>query len=196
MLAVTERSGSNAAKIVAITPAPTTVFEALANTLRSLAEFVASMGEFEYRRCEFGGGSIGGHVRHCIDHVRLLLDGIESGVVDYDQRERGTEIERSPHCAFDTLQELEDRARGLDVSLLSRRICVRGLIDARVPGIEADSTVGRELLFVLSHTIHHNAMIAHTAHRMGASVSAEFGLAPGTLAHRRKMACAQSPSSH
>ena len=45
------------------------------------------------------GGSIGGHVRHCLDHVAALLDGLDGGVVDYEARERGTAAEGDPAAA-------------------------------------------------------------------------------------------------
>ena len=34
---------------------------------------------------------IGQHLRHSLDHVNAILDGAESGVIDYDHRERGGE---------------------------------------------------------------------------------------------------------
>ncbi len=172
-------------------------FDALADGLRELAEFVSSVGDGDYNRKSdlAGGATIGGHVRHCFDHAVLLVAGIEGGLVDYDRRERGTDVERCPHEAFDAIQRLEARIRELPVRILDRKVRVRGLVDPRMPAVEFSSTVGRELMFVISHTIHHNAMIAAAARRMGVSLPLDFGLAPATIAYRDRMACAPSPSS-
>ena len=53
------------------------------------------------------------------------------------------------------------------------------------------ATPGRELGFVLSHTVHHNALIAVIAAAVGAAVPPGFGYAPATVAHHRSRACAR-----
>jgi uncharacterized damage-inducible protein DinB len=60
-----------------------------------------------------------------------------------------------------------------------------------MPSVEVETTVGRELVFVLSHTVHHNALIAVMARTLGVSVPDRFGYAPSTLAHLERPACAQ-----
>jgi len=42
--------------------------------------------------------SIGGHVRHSLDHFRFLVDA-EEKCVDYDTRNRGTTVETDPAVA-------------------------------------------------------------------------------------------------
>jgi uncharacterized damage-inducible protein DinB len=49
--------------------------------------------------------------------------------------------------------------------------------------LDAPSSVARELAFVISHTIHHNAQIALLAHRLGSRrLPPGFGVAPSTPA--------------
>jgi uncharacterized damage-inducible protein DinB len=57
--------------------------------------------------------------------------------------------------------------------------------------MEVETTVGRELAFVLSHTVHHNALIAVMARTLGVPVPDLFGYAPSTIAHLEKAACAR-----
>src|SRR5262245_25936608 len=38
-------------------------------------------------------GSIGAHVRHCLDHVAAFLEGTRTGSMSYDRRQRGTAVE-------------------------------------------------------------------------------------------------------
>ena len=48
------------------------------------------------------------------------------------------------------------------------------------------STVRRELQFLLSHSIHHYALIATICHANGFPVPEGFGVAPSTLRYRRQ----------
>jgi hypothetical protein len=52
------------------------------------------------------------------------------------------------------------------------------------------STVRRELQFLLSHTVHHYALIAMICHRHQRPVESDFGVAPSTLNYRRRAAAA------
>ena len=38
-------------------------------------------------------GGIGGHVRHCLDHVSALLGATQTGLCAYARRQRGTDVE-------------------------------------------------------------------------------------------------------
>ena len=46
------------------------------------------------------------------------------------------------------------------------------------------TTLGREVAFVLSHTLHHQALIAAHLRATGHDVPDNFGVAPATLQHR------------
>src|SRR5262249_49109133 len=81
---------------------------ALVAVLRQLAELLAGLNDEQYRPKPAGiGSSVGGHVRHCLDHVAALLAGVERGALDYDRRERGTEVETRRSAALAALEHLE-----------------------------------------------------------------------------------------
>ncbi len=164
---------------------------ALLRELETVAS-TATSDQFTLRCGEqFFNATIGGHVRHCLDHVRALVDADETGCIDYDHRERGTDIE-----------SLVEAAR-LEIARLIRRTeqlaSVDGAVPVRVtikptrdgPGVTVESSLGRELSFVLSHTIHHNAIVRSMAFAIGVRVPQTFGYAPSTLAHMDAHACAQ-----
>ena len=46
------------------------------------------------------------------------------------------------------------------------------------------SSVGRELMTLSSHTIHHFALISMTMRSHGVAMDPDFGMAPSTLRHR------------
>jgi hypothetical protein len=50
----------------------------------------------------------------------------------------------------------------------------------------------RELQFLLSHTVHHYALMALILRLQGFNPAAEFGVAPSTLQHWERAAAARS----
>jgi uncharacterized damage-inducible protein DinB len=156
----------------------------LARLLRELAGVVEALTDEQYAMTRVGvfPSSIGGHIRHSLDHVAALVRGIKCGRIDYDARERGTEIETSRGAALAAIRELETPIASLPAILLERRVFTKTTISASEPGIDVLSTVGRELAFVVSHTVHHNAIIGAMVKTLGASVPDRFGYAPSTIA--------------
>lgn len=170
-------------------------FRAVAGALRQLSDLVAAIGDDAYvaRPCGSVTGSIGGHVRHCIDHLALLLDGLASGAVCYDRRQRGGPIESDRQAAQARIGELTDRLGRLS-SPLDAPLAMRITLTRDGQTLQTPSTLGRELAFVQSHTIHHSAMIAVIAHTLGLAVPPDFGYAPATLEFLDQTPCAPSPS--
>ena len=161
--------------------------------LGQLADLLGGIGVEDYVRRPGAtfGGSIGGHVRHCLDHVAALLDGLDGSVIDYEKRERGTAVEADPGAAAARVAELGRRLGAFaGVTGLTDDTAVRVvvLVAAGEEAVVVPSSVGRELAFVLSHTIHHHAMIGGMVQAMGGAVPEGFGVAPGTLRYRRERA--------
>ena len=161
--------------------------------LRQLADVVRAMTDEQYRRKPVGAVSsnVGGHVRHCLDHVEALLAGLDQGEVDYDHRQRGTEVETSPQAALDTIRRQERQLLAFPPHSENRPLRLSALVSSCLPPTFVETTVGRELAFVLSHTIHHNALISVMARTLGVPVPDRFGYAPSTLAHLEKATCAR-----
>jgi hypothetical protein len=65
------------------------------------------------------------------------------------------------------------------------------VVSADLPPVEADTSVGRELVFVLSQTAHHNALIGVMAKTLGVPLPEFFGYAPSTIAYLERSACAR-----
>lgn len=148
-------------------------------------QYTARCGE------QFFHGAVGGHVRHCLDHVRALVNGARDGEVDYDHRARGTGIETDPALAREEIRRLIAELGRLDADA-ARMVLRVVLIPTRDGGaVRVSSTLGRELAFVLSHTVHHNAIVKSMAFGLGVRTPASFGYAPSTLAHQDATACAR-----
>jgi uncharacterized damage-inducible protein DinB len=126
--------------------------------------------------------SIGGHIRHNYDHFACFLDGLPRGEVDYDARARDLRVETDPaHAALQlaatarALGELDSAALVSDL-----RVTADGGSGARA---WTRSTPARELQFLVSHTIHHYAMIAVICHGLSVALDPAFGVAPSTQRH-------------
>ncbi len=133
--------------------------------------------------------SVGGHMRHCLDFYHCFVRGSETGIIDYDRRERDDRIARERHVAVATIETLvaclEQQAH------MSGQQPVQVRLDQSPQRSDADawsaSSVARELQFLVSHTIHHYALIATLLRLQGFEPGKEFGVAPATLAYWRTL---------
>lgn len=140
----------------------------------SAADYVASRAD---------AASIGAHVRHILERFQSFLAGLPDGCVDYDARDRELSLEESPRSAEFALATILRRMGALQVD--SRPLRVRESVLPDAPAGEAESTLARELLALVSHTTHHLAMIAMLARPLGYDLDASFGKAASTIIHER-----------
>lgn len=161
--------------------------QALAMVQRLQKEAVAT---FRYEQ------AVGPHVRHIIEHYTALFTALDTHniCVDYDARDRDMRLQNEPPVTLTKLHELATRMQGLaytsvgalelDTALSTRlKAGNTGEIEVTVP-----TTLGRELLFLSSHTVHHFALLAHYCKVAGVDLGNDFGKAPATVAFERKAA--------
>lgn len=180
MLATLDRPTSTAAT------RSTTPVAALERALEELATVVAALSPEAYRTRVFpsASGSIGEHVRHCLDHVSALVCADPSSYLSYDRRDRGTPVETDAAHALRCIQLLRIKvAVGRWSARLDDPICVVSTLERGGAPLTSMSTLARELAFVLNHTIHHQAIIGLLASHQGSSLPDGFGYAPSTPRH-------------
>ena len=156
---------------------------ATSELLQQLATAVAQLDSHKFTEKngpEFMGATIGGHVRHCVDHVKALLTHCNDQI-DYDARERGTPVEKDPVFAADALRSASEQLLMLSRAAMPALIQVRVEFCGDGSFTRVASSFRRECAYVLSHTVHHLAMIRGMLHVHGVVVPAEFGFAPATL---------------
>jgi uncharacterized damage-inducible protein DinB len=136
--------------------------------------------------------AVGPHVRHIIEHYAALIDTLEgvSAILCYDARERNLVLQNVPDMAAAKLQKLIAnllqlalaKSWHLDSSLATTlKTGTQGELE-----ITVNTSLGRELLFLSSHTVHHFALLNQYAQRAGVDMGVNFGKAPATLAYERK----------
>lgn len=154
--------------------------------LEQVAELVRDIPANDYTRRDGANDAIGAHVRHLIEHYESLLRS--TGYTDYDQRSRDREVEQSPQSALSRIAGIRDSLReivplGRNTRMSVTYNCER---NGQVTHLPLDSSLERELLFLVSHTVHHMALIAVLARARGIIVPESFGVAPSTLRHYRR----------
>ncbi|GMW02054.1 MAG: hypothetical protein AMXMBFR84_31900 [Candidatus Hydrogenedentota bacterium] len=148
-------------------------------------EIVAdAASEIYFSTRSLGGQTIGSHMRHCLDHLLCFLRGIETGAMDYDQRDRNPIIESNARAFRVALAAAMERLQAINPTALTTVVSVRQSPASGVHAVAMQSTVGRELMFLSHHTIHHVAMAMHLAESLKLSISPELSLAYSTAAHR------------
>ncbi len=155
---------------------------------------LARLSDADYVAPGPGGlrGGVGPHLRHVLDHYELFLAGLESQAVDYDVRARQTAVETDRRAALAKLDELTAQLAALHAVDADRALMVK--VDSGEDGepFRGASSVGRELQFLVSHTVHHFAVIAVMLRVRGVDPGRDFGVAPSTLKHEvETAACAR-----
>ena len=155
---------------------------ALARLLDDLTAVLLQLSPEVYTAKSFPhvSGSIGEHVRHILDHVAAFATARPHGAMTYDMRERGTSVETDLGAALRTILRLKAMLAGMTDDYLAAPIVVSSILSRDEPPVSARSTLRRELAFVVSHTIHHQGLIAVLLAIIGVNGPDAFGLAPST----------------
>lgn len=182
------------------------LIEANVHYLKQAAELVDRLDDGFYARSEpiFYNSTIGGHLRHCLEHYESFTQGLVQGRIDYDVRHRDEMVENRTQVAYQRIATIVAALLAIEAQgpiqsreLLVKMDCGGSRECAEAPGTAAEETmwqlssVGRELQFLVSHTVHHFAMIRGICQSAGGELSEHFGMAPSTLRYREQ--CIRSP---
>lgn len=161
--------------------------EANISVLRQGAELLNALDDALFRT------SIGPQLRHCLDFYGSFLRGLAARRIDYDTRERDPLVESSRRIARLRYAEVITALAEIAPADSGAIVTVRSEADTLPPGEPewSPSSVRRELLFLLSHTVHHHALVKELLRARGRAIGGDFGVAPSTIEHRGRLACAR-----
>jgi uncharacterized damage-inducible protein DinB len=155
------------------------------NSLNELVQLLEQLSNDEYAKpcLALSNATIGQHTRHIVEMFQCLLGNYESGIVNYDKRERNIMIQTDTAFACAAIEIVKSN---LDKS--NKKLALRQVVD----GVEItiESNYNRELLYNLEHCIHHQALIKVAVLQCEDVVINEyFGVARSTIEYRNQ--CAQ-----
>lgn len=157
------------------------------NTFLQLSNIIKQLGDkdFSEKLEVLNYSSIGQHVRHVLEFYICLAQGLKVGKVDYDNRSRDLSIENDPKYAMMILEELRlvFCCDEIEDTVLINTIDFNDVI------INAKSSVRRELIYLIEHSIHHYAIIdiALRSHFRYVEIPQNFGVAYSTSKHKKSL---------
>jgi hypothetical protein len=155
------------------------------NSLDELIELLKQMSDSDYSNscAQLSNSSIGEHTRHIIEMFQCLENNYESGVVNYDKRQRDVLVETNTKFAINQIVFIKS-----SLEKENKKIELQQIIDGEE--IRIDSNYFRELLYNLEHCIHHQALIKVAVLQSSTIfVDENFGVARSTIEYRKQ--CAQ-----
>jgi len=130
--------------------------------------------------------SIGKHYRHIIEFYGVMLEGFESGIVNYDSRSHDPNLERSRDKCLQLLKQLKNR--------FLEPVWPDPIELSGSYSLDSDKTftlasnAAREIVYNIEHASPHLALIrVAIQHEFpDLQIQEEFGYAISTLKHLRK----------
>ena len=155
------------------------------NSLKELIDLLTQLSDEDYtNKCEaLSHATVGEHTRHIIEMFQCLDNFYDSGVVNYDKRQRNILIQSSTDFAIQNISSIQ---KAIDKT--NKNLFLQQIIDGEEILIE--SNYNRELLYNLEHCIHHQALIKVAILQCKSVViDPNFGVARSTIEYRNR--CAQ-----
>lgn len=141
-----------------------------------------SNDEFKMPSRLLNNATIGGHVRHVIELFQCLLLGYETGMVNYDNRERNPVLEQQKILASATIDVIVSSLKKQNKELiLETTFCEFGTTPQLI-----HTNYYREIIYNLEHTIHHMALIRIAINEISSiELPTSFGIAASTLQYKK-----------
>ncbi len=136
--------------------------------------------ELTTENMKLSGATIGEHIRHSIELLDCLLVNYETGIINYDIRQREVKIQTDVNYAISIL---ENQVKSLEKSNKKLSLVHNCYSESEL----LPTNYFRELLYNLEHSIHHQALIKVALFSFPhITISNTFGIAPSTLAYRKE----------
>jgi hypothetical protein len=150
-----------------------------------------SDGQYAGKIPEAADASIGAHYRHSLEHFQLMFEAVQQPGIDYDSRARDGALENERLLALSLTRDFRHATRFLSPAQLERVIEARCQVSYNdSTSSSASSTFGREVMYAVSHAMHHYALIALICRLRKIPLPQNFGMAPSTLRYLRQSASA------
>jgi len=161
-------------------------------TFKQLKSLISSIDETDFIKPLniLNNSTIGQHIRHIIEFYVEFDSGYSTGIVSYDNRQRNLDFETNQALV---LSKIDSIFSDFSIYDIDKSIIVKsnhGTDDSDFS--ESKSSVRRELVYALDHTVHHLAIIkiAMQVEFKHIPLEQNMGVAPSTIRNQNKV-CAQ-----
>jgi len=153
------------------------LYEILTEQQNLLRKITAKM--YTHNIPSLDGATIGGHTRHIIEFLEILLNSYHTNQINYDERQRNLDLEKNPEQAIQAISEILSGINLPNKNLIMHQTV--GNVSLEIP-----TNFFRELLYNIEHCIHHQALIkvAFNEIKMSHLLKKNFGIAPSTIQYR------------
>lgn len=151
-------------------------------TLKELSDLLSQFNDGDYTNpCSgLSNATVGEHTRHIIEMFQCLENQYDSGIINYDARNRDYQIQTDIAFAKETIVAILNQ---LDKP--NRTLQLQQIVDGEE--LLIDSNYHRELLYNLEHCIHHQALIKVAILQMDhIQIDENFGVARSTIEYKKQ----------
>lgn len=161
------------------------LLKSIHQSLDELTNLLSQLSDTDYSKSyeSLSGATIGEHTRHILEMFQCLEKGYDSGVLNYDDRERNIQIQTETKFARQCIENIKVGLK-TENKLIYLELVMNHL------GMRIQSNYYRELLYNLEHCVHHQALIKVAVLQCeNVLVDENFGVARSTIEYRKQ--CAQ-----
>ncbi|OXA92079.1 hypothetical protein [Flavobacterium hercynium] len=161
------------------------LLKSIHHSLNELIDLLHQLSDKEYSKScgSLSNATIGEHTRHILELFQCLEKSYDSGILNYDDRERNHRIQTDTKFAMTCIEKIKEGLKSEN-----KTIYLQQEIDGLSFNIQ--SNYYRELLYNLEHCIHHQALIKVAVLQCeNVFIDENFGVARSTIAYRKQ--CAQ-----
>lgn len=164
--------------------------EILNNTLDQVEQVLSELHNLPEQTANslYKESRCGAHIRHILDHWDAVLTALKSAssLIDYDKRNRLSVIEHDRFACADKIQTIKSDIIRMDVSY-DAKVSIKSEFNTESQQSKHfDSSLEREWLYVINHTIHHLAHIRLILLSNNVELPAYIGIAPSTRSYLRQ----------
>lgn len=163
-----------------------TIQQSVHEILNQLEDSIVRLTDEQYsqRVDTLSGASIGQHVRHVVEMFVCLMQGYNTGIVNYEKRKRDITIETSRQKAAEIIQHINAGLLAENIELTLEA----GFDENSDELINFSTNYFREIAYNLEHTIHHMALIKIGVREISdIQLPESYGVASSTIKYRQQV---------
>ncbi len=161
------------------------------SNLKNLSNVIEQLGSdrIAKRMAALGGATIGENARHILEYYLCLIDFMDTGVINYGNRKRDSDLEIDHICISETISFIIDNLKEIG---RSRNLALRA--DFSLDSTDAmtlKTNVYRELGYCYDHAVHHMTLLrlAIVNEFKDVKLPETFGKDVSTLQYLNKLRC-------